>query len=174
MGRPRKYNTEEEAKIANRERANLRYQRLKDNEEFKAANKANRKRWEKNNPEKRNKRYKRFYHNHKDEMAEKSAKYRSTQNGRARTLLCAYKESDKKYNRGECTIDAQWIIDNIFSKPCNYCGETDWTKLGCDRIDNNLPHTPENCVPCCVECNKKRGTTPYEEYLELICNSQTD
>lgn len=166
MGRPRKYFTEEEAKIANKERAAKRYQRLKDTEEFKAANKANRKRWEENNPEKRKKRHKRFYHNHKAEMAEKSAKYRSTQNGRARTLLCAYKKSDKKYNRGECTLTADWIIEHIFSQPCQYCGETDWTKLGCDRKDSSLPHIPENCVPCCKHCNKLKGTTPYDEFIK--------
>lgn len=57
----------------------------------------------------------------------------------------------------DADIDGQWIIDNIFDKGCIYCGETDWRKLGCDRIDNTKPHTKDNVVPCCTRCNKLRS-----------------
>lgn len=81
---------------------------------------------------------------------------RQTPMGRAHNLLTAYKQSDKKYNRGECTIpNAQWIVDNIFLKPCAHCGKTGWNKMGCNRLDNSLPHTPDNVEPCCEACNKK-------------------
>ena len=80
-------------------------------------------------------------------------KYRSTQFGRANSLLYGYRREDKKRNRGECTLTEDFIIENIFSKPCAHCGESDWRKIGCNRLDNNLPHTPENVEPCCMKCN---------------------
>lgn len=117
-----------------------------------------------------------WYQNNKERAAVHQAKYFSTPYGRASKLITAYKQSDKKHNRGECTLTAQWIVDNIFSKPCHYCGETDWHKLGCDRIDNIKPHTPSNVVPCCCECNKKRGRNTYDEFtrnvLKIVNDSQ--
>lgn len=95
-------------------------------------------------------------------------KYRLTQKGRARHLIDGYIQQDRKHNRGECTLTQEWIVDNIFSKECHYCGETDWHKLGCDRIDNELPHTPENVVPCCYDCNSKKGRNEYNDYMRLI------
>ena len=110
-----------------------------------------------------------YYQKNKDEFAAKQAEYRSTPLGRARNLVDAYRLSDNKYNRGECTIDAHWILDNVFSgQVCHYCGETDWKLLGVDRKDSSLPHTKENCVPCCKHCNEKKGITPYEEYMRMI------
>lgn len=102
----------------------------------------------------------------KMKIYERERKYCQTQNGRANYLLKHYRTNDKKYNRGECTLTIQWIVDNIFSQPCHYCGETDWKKLGCDRIDNNLPHTPDNVVPCCYSCNTKRHTKLYEDFIK--------
>ena len=64
--------------------------------------------------------------------------------------------------------DTEWIVEHIFTEPCHYCGKTDYHELGCDRIDNALPHTPDNVVPCCAECNKKRGTTPYDEFIKRM------
>jgi len=92
--------------------------------------------------------------------------YYKTKYGRAVNLINSYKFNDNKYNRGECTITPEWMIENIFNGRCIYCGETDWRKLGCDRIDNSKPHTPDNVVCCCEECNKKRGTKPYEEFMK--------
>lgn len=98
---------------------------------------------------------KQYRQEHKEHVFEYMQKFRQTQIGRAINLLSGYRRSDKKYNRGECTITGEWIVDNIFSKPCVHCGETDWHKLGCNRIDNNLPHTPDNVEPCCFPCNIK-------------------
>lgn len=88
---------------------------------------------------------------------------------RAKGLINTYRKADKNYNRGECTLDAQWVVDNVFSgQVCCYCGESDWHKLGCDRKDSSLPHTPENCVPCCLYCNLKKSTIPYDEFMRRI------
>lgn len=84
---------------------------------------------------------------------------------RATYLVQNYKRNDKKYNRGECTLSAQWIVDNIFTSKCQYCQKDDWKKLGCDRINNDLPHTPDNVVCCCEECNKKRNKIEYDEFV---------
>ena len=79
----------------------------------------------------------------------------------------SYQTADKKHNRGECTITGEWMVDNVFSgQICFYCKESDWTKLGVDRIYNDLPHTPDNVVVCCEECNKKRGRKSYEDFCK--------
>lgn len=86
-------------------------------------------------------------------MTKYDEKYLKTKKGRANNLLCAYRASDKKYNRGKGDLTSQWIVDNIFSKPCAHCGETDWRKIGCNRLDNSKPHTMDNVEPCCKKCN---------------------
>ena len=106
-----------------------------------------------------------YYAEHKSESHDYQVSYNKTPMGRARNLANNYKWNDKEANRGECTLTAKWIVDNIFTSKCHWCGETDWHKLGCDRIYNDKPHTPDNVNPCCEECNKKRGTKTYEEFL---------
>lgn len=89
----------------------------------------------------------------KEERSQWQKWYNTTKNGRAHKLVTAYKSSDKKYGRGEGDLTAEWIVQNIFSKPCVYCGETDWRKIGCNRLDNTKPHTMDNVEPCCSKCN---------------------
>ena len=115
---------------------------------------------------------KQYYQEHKEEIVEQRKQYYQTQMGRALYLVSGYRQDDKKYNRGECTLTTQWIIDNIFSgQKCIFCGKDDWTKLGCDRIDNSKPHTPDNVNPCCGECNTKRGKKEFEEFRSCMQNS---
>ena len=52
-------------------------------------------------------------------------------------------------------MTAQWIVENIFSQPCAHCGENNWEKIGCNRLDNDKPHTKDNVEPCCKECNDR-------------------
>lgn len=68
----------------------------------------------------------------------------------------------------EIDFDGQWIIDNIYSKECIYCGESDWRKLGCDRMNNERPHTKDNVVPCCKRCNTlKSNKFTVDEMKEI-------
>lgn len=97
-------------------------------------------------------------------------KYRNTPNGRANKLIHAYNLLDKKYERGKGDLDVNWFLTHIFSSKCVYCGESDWTRLGCDRKNNDLPHTKDNVVCCCSLCNKKKGTKTYDEYLKKLGN----
>ena len=113
----------------------------------------------------------RYNQEHKEEISKNKKRYNSTEFGRAVNLCTTYTQSDNNANREKCTLTPQWIVDNIFSSKCIYCGEDDWTKLGCDRIDNSKPHTPDNVVCSCWECNNKRGTKTYEEFKKEIQNN---
>lgn len=89
----------------------------------------------------------------KQRKADYQRRYRKTKMGRAINILQRYKQSDAETGRGECTLTAQWIVENIFTKPCSHCGKTGWNIIGCNRLDNSKPHTPDNVEPCCKECN---------------------
>ena len=89
----------------------------------------------------------------KEQILEQQKQYRQTPMGRAQMLVQGYKREDKKYNRGECTLTAKWIVENIFNKPCAHCEKEGWQIIGCNRLDNSKPHTPDNVEPCCYEHN---------------------
>ena len=76
-----------------------------------------------------------------------------TPRGRASSLLNAYNHKDEKCNRGKGDLTSKWIAENILTKPCVHCGENDWRKIGCNRLDETLPHTKDNVEPCCKKCN---------------------
>lgn len=135
------------------------------------------KRWREDNIDAVKEKRRDYYEANKEKFQEYAKeynpKYRKTKQGRASYLAAAYKTNDKLKNRGECTLTSQWIMDHIFSgQVCRYCGENDWKVLGCDRIDNNKPHTPDNVVCSCWDCNNKRGEKPYEVFVEE-CNQQS-
>lgn len=91
-----------------------------------------------------------------DELKKQHKKdWRNTPYGRATYLVTDYKNMDKLngFDINSCNLTAQWIVDNIFSKPCSYCGKIGWEVIGCNRIDNDKPHTMDNVEPCCMECN---------------------
>lgn len=126
--------------------------------------------WRKNNPG-----YLKEYYANNPEALERSRKSRKefykkkyyTKDYRARYLVNAYSFADKKEGRGECTLTSEWIKENIFNSKCTYCGDSDWRHLGCDRIDNGLPHTPENCICSCGICNiEKNDKYSVEEFVE--------
>ena len=93
--------------------------------------------------------------------AEKLREKRKKPKYRAIYLISGYRRQDKLYNRGECTLTQQDIFD-LWKQGCHWCGETDWHKLGADRIDNSKPHSKENCVCACWKCNTERSL----EYLK--------
>ena len=37
---------------------------------------------------------------------------------------------------------------------------------GLDRVDNKLPHTPENCIPCCAKCNTAKNDCSQKDFLD--------
>lgn len=44
-----------------------------------------------------------------------------------------------------------------------------FTHNGLDRINNDLPHSKENCVPCCKYCNYAKRERTTENFNEWIC-----
>lgn len=109
-------------------------------------------------------RQKQWNKEHKEERIALKKKWRKTPIGRASMLLGAYNHSDKKYNRGEGDLTAQWIVENIFTKPCVHCGVEGWQVIGCNRINNDLPHTKDNVEPCCGKCNQLLQKQPRNEF----------
>lgn len=71
----------------------------------------------------------------------------------------------------ETNLTPEWIMDNVLNSKCFYCGETNWTKLGCDRIDNTKGHTTDNCICSCGICNVKRNdrytVEEFKQYRSL-------
>ena len=193
MGRKKKYFTEEEKKAAKRETGrrwrethpDYGKQYYQDNkEEIDERNKQYRqehkeeiaerkKQYYQDNKEEIDEYKKQYQQEHKEEITEYHKQYRQTPLGRAHRLLGNYRIADKEMGRGKCTLTAQWIVDNIFTQKCHWCPETDWRELGCDRIDNSLPHTPDNVIPCCERCNKNRGKKTYDEYKKALRAEET-
>lgn len=86
---------------------------------------------------------------------QRNSKFQSTTlSGRAIVMLKSYKTTDKKKGR-DFNLTKQWLIDNIIDKPCFYCEDT--YRTGCERLNNSIGHTIENCVPCCGVCNSVRS-----------------
>lgn len=98
---------------------------------------------------------KKYYLENKDKIEKKKKEYIKTPMGRACYLFNGYNQQDKENNREKGDLTPKWIVENIFSKPCVHCGESDWHKLGCNRLDNSKPHTMDNVEPCCSKCNRK-------------------
>ena len=87
-------------------------------------------------------------------FTEYNKSYSKTPMGRAQRQFQQYKHMDKRNGFGNVIdFDARWIVENIYTKKCAHCDETDWHKLGCNRLDNSKPHTMDNVEPCCFHCN---------------------
>lgn len=105
------------------------------------------------------------------DLTDYNKKYRGTINGKANNLIASYKRVDRL--KGQTNdLDREWVIKHILNSRCIYCGETDWHYLGCDRIDNNLPHTKDNCICSCGICNVERADRfTVEEFVKYRQNN---
>lgn len=156
MARPRKYFTEEEAKEAHR--ASHRASQAKwvqKNPDYKAD-------WDRNNPDY----YANYYQENKEDITVKHKEYRTTLTGMCVQKSSNYRTVDRlKFDTDEGSVTAEQMKEMIELQPhCFYCGETDFLKLGLDRIDNSKPHTIDNCVVCCLDCNNHRQKIPFKEF----------
>lgn len=122
--------------------------------------------WKEKNPEY----YKSYYENNKGkwkEYSESQKEYRKNyyRNRRLNDMVLFAKQKCREYKRIDSSkgydirnnIEYEWFINNISNKQCYYCGETDWRKLGADRLDNTKPHSIDNCICACKSCNTGRG-----------------
>ena len=125
------------------------------NKEWRESNKEYFKEYYQANREKRLEQIKEYRQTNKEYYKEYKKEYNNTPMGRASYLVSGYNQMDRESNRGKGDLTARWIVENIFSQPCAHCGKEGWDVIGCNRIDNDKPHTKDNVEPCCFECNAK-------------------
>lgn len=87
---------------------------------------------------------------------------------KAQKLKARYIDLDKKKFGVGNDLDVDWIVENIINSKCEYCDESNWNKLGCDRIDNSKPHTKDNVICSCGRCNVVRGNKFSVEDMKEI------
>lgn len=87
------------------------------------------------------------------------------------------KSADKRGLRFELTEDC---FRNLTKQPCHYCGQEpsnawashhdtgDYICNGIDRKDNDLGYVPDNCVPCCKQCNYFKIDMDYEAFIRYL------
>lgn len=73
---------------------------------------------------------------------------------KASKMCSSYRIKDLKKGL-KYDIDRHWFLENIAYSKCYYCGDSE--NIGCDRIDNSIGHTKDNCIPCCYTCNVVRN-----------------
>lgn len=164
-----KYKTEEERREAKKKYDHEYFQTNKEKKQ------QYRKQYYNENKEQIRAYYKRYREEHRDPSRKRYRRYSSdeerTMYKSADSRLQNYRTEDLKYGR-EFSLTREWIVDRIFSSSCIYCGESDWHKLGCDRKDNSIGHTPENCVPSCKRCNEKRQRLGFHQFIGSLWSIQ--
>lgn len=150
------------------------YERYKEqqrrrNKQYYATHKEEKKQYYTEHREKINTRQRQYNAAHKKEIAEQMKQHRTTPIGRANCLTGRYRQTDKQkgFLNIDNQVDSNFILNNIFTKSCIYCGESDWKKLGCDRIDNSKPHTIDNVVCSCWDCNHERNAMNFDEFMAM-------
>lgn len=117
--------------------------------------------------EKRPQRWKNRSQESKERHYAWSRQYYRTPEGRALALVHAYRKIDA--GKGlVCTLTREWVLAEILSRLCVYCDGKSGALVGCDRVDNSGPHSPENVVPACGICNLVRGDRFSHEEMKTI------
>ena len=88
---------------------------------------------------------------------------------KASKMISAYKNKDRKMGVSVCDMDINWVILNILTKPCVYCGDT--YRIGADRINNTKGHTKDNVIPCCYDCNCARNDNFSFAEMKILGNT---
>jgi len=83
-----------------------------------------------------------------------------------KAVLWDCRSSDRKKGLVGNDLDEKFILAAL-SNGCAYCGEQS-LRMSLDRIDNTLPHTKSNVIPCCIRCNYLRGSMPYPAWTYLV------
>lgn len=147
--------------------------------EHKEQLKVSRKKWEEKNQDY----YKEYYEKNKERIKKnkkkttsKHPKTHSDRQYKSEEERNAYQRADhlcRNYKRMDSkkgfdisdNITGDWIYKNILYKKCIYCNCEGWDVLGVDRINNTKPHTPNNCVPSCKNCNDKRNKKDFYDFF---------
>ena len=91
-------------------------------------------------------------------------------------VLSSYRKRARESGR-VFELDRDYFTD-LIQHNCYYCGavpgnrwkvhETEFIYQGVDRIDNAEGYTLDNCVPCCMICNKMKKAMSSKEFLDHI------
>jgi hypothetical protein len=108
-------------------------------------------------------------------VSSKTAKENSILN----RIKASYKQSAIRHNREFLLSDEDFAI--LLSKDCFYCGskpiERSYDKNrnnriikffswnGIDRVDNSIGYNKENCVTCCINCNRAKHEMSQESFI---------
>ena len=63
---------------------------------------------------------------------------------------------------------------DLCHNPCLYCGEQNLNFAygirynGLDRVDSSDGYSMDNCVPCCIICNRAKGNMTQKEFYMWI------
>jgi hypothetical protein len=112
----------------------------------------------------------------------KGRKYYTDEDRFVGAVLRTYRQSATATHR-KFEIDF-FFVREIIKQNCFYCGAlpayaeivtearkqvfTPGYKNGIDRFINSEGYTENNCVPCCWQCNRMKGSMDGEEFLEHI------
>lgn len=99
---------------------------------------------------------------------------------KGKPFICAYTQMLGNKHKGRVEVDLSYedFYELCLIQDCHYCGvvinrsvqkgEKGYRGYFLDRMDNNLPYTKANCVPCCWLCNQTKGNRfTYEQFLEI-------
>jgi len=86
------------------------------------------------------------------------------------TRYAEYKYRAKHHNL-KFTLSLKEFEFLILS-PCIYCGNSINTYNGIDRVDNAKGYEKNNCVPCCMRCNRMKMDMSLEEFIAHLKNLQ--
>jgi hypothetical protein len=93
-------------------------------------------------------------------------------------LLATYKAAAKRRGHEWHLADQEFF--SLTQQPCHYCGEPpaerqdskryngSYVCNGIDRRDNAKGYAFENCLPACKDCNRMKGTMPYDDFIAFL------
>lgn len=94
-----------------------------------------------------------------------------------KSKISSYTQQDKKrkiYDNNTILYSEILELINKEKCSCKYCSnivllyykyKLDKKQWTLDRIDNNIPHTKENVVLCCLKCNLERKNMKQENFI---------
>ena len=90
------------------------------------------------------------------------------------TIKQRLKLLEKSAKKRNISVDMNaYIYEKMLKIGCIFCGESLLDKGGycLDRHDNTKGYTEDNSSPCCIDCNKAKGTRTPQEYFDWIKKS---
>lgn len=67
-------------------------------------------------------------------------------------------------------------VESLIQGNCFWCGCRPWKYYakntcptnGIDRVNSDLEYTLDNCVSCCMNCNKLKGSLQAKDFLNFV------